>query len=260
MGDRQEPISFSLEGQVGIVTGGANGIGRTLCEGLAAAGATIVVADLPAQQEQAQEVARGIVERGGSASPAELDVTKLASIEQLVTQTVAGYGRLDFLVNNAGINVRKPVLDYAEEEWDRIAAVNLKGVFFCCQIAGRQMVRQGDGRIVNIASQLAQVAMAERSIYAITKAGVAQLTRAFALELGPRGVAVNAVGPTFVSTPLTTSMFTDPGFVQENLPKIPLGRFGTPRDVLGAVQFLLSPAASLISGHTLLVDGGYTSH
>lgn len=260
MGDSQTPISFSLKGQIGIVTGGANGIGRTLCEGLAAAGAAVIVADLPSQQQQAQEVASGIVERGGTAAPAKLDVTQLTSIEQLVSQTVADYDRLDFLVNNAGINIRKPALDYTEEEWDRIAAVNLKGVFFCCQVAGRQMVQQGGGRIVNIASQLAVVAMAERSIYAITKAGVAQLTRTFALELGPHGVSVNAVGPTFVATPMTTSMFQDPDFIQENLPKIPSGRFGTPRDVLGAVQFLLSPAASLVNGHTLLVDGGYTSH
>ncbi len=260
LGDKYEQISFSVDGQVGIITGGANGIGRALCEGLAAAGATVIVADLASQQGQAQAVADGIAERGGAATVAQLDVTSLASIQRLVEQTVDTHGRIDFLVNNAGINIRKPVLDYAEEEWDRIAAVNLKGVFFCCQAVGRQMVRQSNGRIVNIASQLAQVAMAERSIYAITKAGVAQLTRALALELGPHGVAVNAVGPTFVSTPLTTSMFTDPSFIQENLPKIPSGRFGTPRDVLGAVQFLLSPAASLINGHTLLVDGGYTSH
>lgn len=253
-------LSFTLDGQVGIITGGANGIGRVLCEGLAQAGATVIVADLVSQQEKAQEVAQAIEAHGGQAAPAELDVTKLDDIKRVVASTVASHGRLDFCVNNAGVNVRKPVLDYTEDDWNHITAVNLKGVFFCCQIVGRQMVRQGGGRIVNIASQLAVVAMAERSIYAITKAGVAQLTRAFAFELGPHSVAVNAVGPTFVSTPLTTSMFSDPAFVEENLPKIPSGRFGTPNDVLGAVQFLLSPAASLINGHTLLVDGGYTIH
>jgi len=177
-----------------------------------------------------------------------------------VAEVVREFGRLDFLVNNAGVNVRKPVLDYSEAEWDKIVSVNLKGVFFCTQIAARQMVAQGGGRVVNIASQLAVVAMQNRSIYAITKAGVAHMAKAFGLELGPRGVRVNAVGPSFVSTPMTTEMFTNPEFVEENLPKIPWGRFGTTTDVLGAVRFLLSPAADLVNGHLLLVDGGYTIH
>jgi NAD(P)-dependent dehydrogenase (short-subunit alcohol dehydrogenase family) len=252
-------LSFRLDGQVGIVTGGANGIGRALGEGLAQAGASVVLADLPSQADRAQEVVQIIEARGGQADSAEMDVTSLSDIQQVVARVATKQGRLDFLVNNAGINIRKPVLDYSEEDWDRIEAVNLKAVFFCCQVAGRQMASQGGGRIVNIVSQLAVVAMSERSIYAITKAGVSQLTRAFALELGPRGVAVNAVGPTFVATPMTTSMFSDPAFVEENLPRIPSGRFGTPRDVLGAVQFLLSPAADLVNGQTLLVDGGYTA-
>ena len=260
MDNNATPLSFRLDGQVGIVTGGANGIGRALCEGLAQAGASVIVADLAAQSDRAQEVARAIRSQSGQAESAEMDVTSLSDIQRIVASVATRYGRLDFLVNNAGINIRKPVLDYSEDDWDRIEAVNLKGVFFCCQVAGRQMARQGGGRIVNIASQLAVVAMPERSIYAITKAGVSQLTRAFALELGPQCVAVNAVGPTFVATPLTTSMFSDPAFVDENLPKIPAGRFGTPSDVLGAVQFLLSPAADLVNGHTLLVDGGYTTH
>ncbi len=136
--------------------------------------------------------------------------------------------------------------------------MNLKGAFFCSQVVARHMVAQGRGKIVSIASQLAAVAMESRSIYAITKAGVAHMAKAFALELGPYGVTVNAVGPTFVSTPLTTSMFEDPEFVAQNLPKIPCGRFGTPNDVLNAVRYLLSPAADLVNGHLLLVDGGYT--
>jgi len=254
-----EGPSYRLDGQVGIVTGAANGIGKELAIGLAQAGADIVIGDLPAQREQAEDTARQVRCAGRQALVLDLDVTDLASIEAVVSKTVAEFGKLDFIVNNAGINIRKPVLDYTEEEWEKLIAVNLKGVFFCSQIAARQMVKQRRGKIVNIASQLAVVGMKDRSIYAITKAGVAHMAKVFALELGPYGITVNAVGPTFVSTPLTTSMFQDPCFIEENLPKIPLGRFGTPRDVLGAVRFLLSSAADLITGHLLLVDGGYTA-
>jgi 2-deoxy-D-gluconate 3-dehydrogenase len=251
-------IDYRLDGRTGMITGAANGIGRVLAIGLADAGADIIVADLAVQRANAEETADAVRECGRRAVVIEMDVTDVASIEAGMAAAVAECGRMDFLVNNAGINIRKPVLEYSEGEWDRMTAVNLKGVFFCSQIAARLMIEQGGGKIVNMASQLASVAMRDRSIYAITKAGVAHMAKVFALELACDGVTVNAVAPTFVSTPLTTSMFTDPEFIQENLPKIPCGRFGTPDDVLGAVRFLLSPAADLINGHLLLVDGGYT--
>jgi 2-dehydro-3-deoxy-D-gluconate 5-dehydrogenase len=251
-------VSYSLDGQVGVITGSANGIGRALAVGLAEAGADIVVADLPSQVDHAEETAQEVRARGRQALVLDLDVTQVASIEAAVAAVVGAYGRIDFWVNNAGINIRKPVLDYTEAEWDRLAAVNLKGVFFCTQAAARQMRAQGHGKIVNIASQLATVAMHDRSVYAILKAAVAHMAKVFAVELGCYGITANAVGPTFVSTPMTTSMFTDPAFISENLPKIPSGRFGTTDDVVGAVRFLLSPAADLVNGHLLLVDGGYT--
>ncbi|MHB1294156.1 MAG: SDR family NAD(P)-dependent oxidoreductase [Anaerolineae bacterium] len=248
---------YRLDGQVGLVTGSANGIGREIALGLAAAGANVIIADLPSQAEHAAQTAQGVAEQGQRALCVTLDVTSIASIEAAVAAAVAEFGRLDFLVNNAGANIRKPVLEYTEAEWDKITSVNLKGVFFCSQIAARQMMKQGKGKIVNIASQLAAVAMKDRAIYAVTKAGVAHMAKAFALELAPC-VQVNAVGPTFVSTAFTTSMFTDPAFVAENLPKIPCGRFGATSDVLAAVRFLLSPAADMVNGQLLLVDGGFT--
>ena len=252
-------VSYRLDGQAGIITGSAGGIGKALAVGLALAGADIIVADLPKQRANAKDIAQRVRALGRRALVVTLDVTRLPSIEAAVADSVSEFGRLDFLVNNAGVNIRKPVLDYAEDDWDKVVSVNLKGVFFCSQIAARQMVAQKKGKIVNIASQLATVAMRDRSIYAVTKAGVAHMAKAFALELGPYGITVNAVGPTFVSTPLTASVFTDPQFIAENLPKIPSGRFGTTDDVVGAVRFLLSPAADLVNGQLLLVDGGYTT-
>lgn len=253
-------LDYRLDGQAGMITGAANGIGKALAIGLAEAGANIVVADLPSQRENALDTARQVEAHNKQALVVDLDVTSLPSIESAVRATVETFGCIDFLVNCAGVNIRKPALEYTEAEWDKIVSVNLKGAFFCTQIAAREMVKQRRGKIVQIASQLAVVAMKDRSIYAITKAGVAHLAKAFALELGPFGITVNAVGPTFVSTPLTTSMFSDPAFIAENLPRIPSGRFGTVEDVLGAVRFLLSSAADLINGHLLLVDGGYTIH
>ena len=251
--------SYRLDEQVGIVTGAANGIGRELAIGLAQAGAHIVICDLPTQHAQSEETAQAVMCEGQSALVVDLDVRNLASIERVICSTVNSLGRLDFLVNNAGINIRKPFLEYTEADWDAVNSVNLKGVFFMSQVAARLMVQQQHGKIVSIASQLAVVAMQNRSIYAITKAGVAHMAKALAVELGPFGITVNAVGPTFVATKLSESMFNDPAFVAENLPRIPSGRFGAPSDVLGAVRFLLSPAADLINGHLLLVDGGYTS-
>jgi 2-dehydro-3-deoxy-D-gluconate 5-dehydrogenase len=254
-----EAVSYRLDGQVGIVTGGAGAIGRALATGLAEAGADIVIGDLASQHQGADETAALVRDQGRQALVVDVDVTDVSTIETLVQTAVDTFGKVDWMVNCAGINVRKPVLDYSEAEWDRMVDVNLKGLFFCTQIAARQMATQGRGKIVNIASQLAVVAMPERSIYAITKAGVAHMAKAFAVELAPLGITVNAVGPTFVSTPLTAAMFDDPVFVNEYLPRIPAGRFGEPSDVLGAVRFLLSPAADLINGQLLVVDGGYTS-
>lgn len=251
--------SYRLDGQTGIVVGGAGGIGQVIAEGLAGAGSQVVVADIERRLGDSQRVAETICSQGVSALARAVDVTAVSSIQQLVADVVERFGRVDWMVNCAGVNVRKPVLEYTEAEYDLMVDINLKGAFFCTQVVAQQMVRQGGGRIVNVASQLAAVAMPLRSIYAITKAGVAHMAKAFAVELAPHKVAVNAIGPTFVSTPLTTEMFTDPVFVNENLPRIPAGRFGTPEDVLGTVRFLLSPAADLITGQLILVDGGYTS-
>jgi 2-deoxy-D-gluconate 3-dehydrogenase len=170
------------------------------------------------------------------------------------------FGRLDILVNNAGINVPRLALDVTEDDWDRVLEVNLKGVFFVAQaVAKRAMVPHGSGKIINIASQNGVIGYFYRAAYCSSKAGVVNLTRVLALEWAKYHINVNAIGPTFLETPLTRPMFENAEFKADVLNRIPLGRIGKPEDVVGAVVYLASPAADLVTGHTLLVDGGWTA-
>jgi len=186
-------------------------------------------------------------------------VRDLASIDAMVSKAVAEMGRIDILVNNAGVNIPRPALEFTEDEWDAVLDINLKGVFFCSQRVAREMVKGGGGKIVNIASQNGVVGYYKRAAYCSSKAGVVNLTRVLAIEWAEHAINVNAVGPTFILTPLTQSTFDDPVLREDLLKRIPLGRVGQPADVVGAVVFLASPAADLVTGHTLLVDGGWTA-
>ena len=167
-------------------------------------------------------------------------------------------GRLDVMVNNAGIRARRPSLDVEEEEWDRIMAVNLKGVFFCAQAAARHMLAQGSGRIINVASQLGITAMPERAAYCASKGGVVNLTRALALEWCNQGVTVNAIGPGPTNTPMVEDAPSEEALAELRL-RSPIGRRLEPQDMVGAVVFLASPAAAGVNGHLLLVDAGWTA-
>jgi len=182
----------------------------------------------------------------------------MGSIEEAVGGMLAAWGRIDILVNNAGVNIPRPALEVTEEDWDGVLDINLKGLFFTAQKTALAM-KNGGGRIINIASQNGVVGYYRRAAYCASKAGVVNLTRVLAIEWAPLGITVNAVGPTFVVTPLTQSTWDDPAMREDLLKRIPLGRVGVPEDVVGAVVFLASPAASLITGHTLLVDGGWTA-
>ena len=181
------------------------------------------------------------------------------SIDALVRNAVAEFGRIDVLVNNAGVNIPRAALEITEADWDRVLDVNLKGLFFLSQRVAREMIGAGGGKIVNIASQNGVVGYFKRAAYCSSKAGVVNLTRVLALEWAEHKILVNAVAPTFVLTPLTQSTFDDPVLREDLLKRIPLGRVGQPEDVAGAVVFLASPAADMITGHTLLVDGGWTA-
>lgn len=251
--------SMRLEDKVVMVTGAGSGIGRAVAIAVAEAGAHCVPCELPEKTDDVECVCAEIERLQRRALPVSLRLPDLDSIELAVDIAVTEMGRIDVLVNNAGVNIPREALEVDEADWDAVMDVNLKGLFFMSQRAGRRMVNAGGGKIVNIASQNGVIGYYRRAAYCSSKAGVVNLTRVLALEWAPHGINVNAVGPTFILTPLTQSAFDDPGLREDLLKRIPLGRVGRPEDVVGAVVFLASPAADLITGHTLLVDGGWTA-
>jgi 2-deoxy-D-gluconate 3-dehydrogenase len=248
---------FRLTDQVAIVTGASMGMGYGTALALADAGAHVVVTSRAL--ERAEPVAAEIRDMGREALPLAMEVTSPDSIDAMVNATLERFGRIDILVNNAGINIPEPALEVTEEHWDRVLDINLKGLFFCAQKVGRVMIAQGRGKIVNVGSQMGLVGGRLRAAYCSSKGGVVQLTKVLAIEWSKHGVNVNGVAPTFLKTPFSAAMFEDEAFYQEVLRNIPLGRVGEVEDVLGAVIFLASPAADLVTGHTLLVDGGWTA-
>src|SRR4051794_4806015 len=251
--------SARVDGKVAIVTGTGTGIGQASALALAAAGAQLVLTELPGRTEAAEATAAMARQDYGTESLVlPLDVTKKAQIDGLVKGALDSFGQIDILVNNAGVNIPKLALDVTEEDWDLILDINLKGLFFTTQAVGRVMVEQKRGKIVNIASQMGVVGYWKRAAYCSSKAGVVNLTRVLAFEWAQYGVRVNAIGPTFVETPLTRPMFEDQAFREDVLGRIPLGQLGKPEDVACAVVYLASPASDMVTGHTLLVDGGWT--
>jgi NAD(P)-dependent dehydrogenase (short-subunit alcohol dehydrogenase family) len=249
---------FRLDGQVALVTGAARGLGRATALALAHAGADVALG--LRDGSTASDLAAEIRALGRRVERLQMDVTKLPDIGSAVDAAVARLGRIDILVNNAGLGPENPAEHVNEEDFDLTCAVNLKGTFFVSQAVARVMMRQGGGRIVNLSSQAGFVALPGESIYCMTKAAIAHLTRCLAVEWGPRGITVNAVAPTFIVTPGTAPALDDRRFKADVLERIAaLHRLGQPMDVAGAIVFLASPAASLITGHTLLIDGGWTA-
>ena len=246
-------LSFRLDGKVALVTGASRGLGAAIADALKDAGAK--VAGTSRRREAAEEVA----ERLGSA-PVVMDVADVASVRAGVDLVADEFGRLDVLVNNAGVNIPQGIFEVDEESWDTVVDANLKGTFFATQAAARHMVDGGDGgRIINISSQAGVVGIEDRSAYGASKGGAVVLTKVLAIELARHAVTVNAIAPTFVATELTRGTLEDPEWRDRILSRIPLGRVGEAEDVAAAAVYLASPAAGMVTGHTLLVDGGWTA-
>ncbi len=251
--------SMRLEDRVALVTGAGSGIGRVTAHALAEAGADVIVTELPDKLDRARETVAEVEAMGRAALALPLDVRDAASVAALVPAALDRFAHVDVLVNNAGVQIPRSALEVSENDWDAVVDVNLRGAFFVAQAVGRAMTDAGSGAIVNIASQMGLVGYYKRAAYCSAKAGLVNLTRVLALEWAPRGVRVNAVAPTFVRTPLTASTFADPELAEDIPRRIPLGRLAQPEDVAAAVVFLASPAAAMITGHTLPVDGGWTA-
>ena len=249
--------SFALDNQVALVTGAARGIGRAIALGLAAAGADVALG--LRVRASAPELVAEIEAMGRRALPLQMDVTALDQVEAAVAAGEAHFGRIDVLVNNAGLAVVSPAEDVTEADYDVPMDVNLKGAFFASQAAGRRMIARRSGCIVSISSQAGRVALSGVAPYCMSKAALDHMTRCLAVEWGPHNVRVNAVAPTFIMTDGTRPYLEEPEFRARTLAKIPLGHTGEPLDVVGAVVFLASPAARMITGASLLIDGGWTS-
>ena len=249
---------FALTGQVALVTGAARGLGRAISLALADAGADVALGLRVAGT--ADDLVAEIESMGRRAFAVPMDVLDLAQIAPAVDAVVEHFGRLDILVNNAGLGPENLAVHVVEADYDLTFDTNVKGLFFASQAAGRVMIRQGYGRIVNLSSQAGFIALPTEAIYCASKAAVAHLTKCLAVEWGEYGVTVNAVAPTFIRTEGTSEALADPAFEADVKERIAaLHRIGEPVDVAGGVVFLASPAASLITGTTLMIDGGWTA-
>jgi len=248
---------FSLKNKTAIVTGGNQGIGFAIAKGLASVGATVVIANRRAAE--GQQAAELLKKEGYSAVAVATDVSEISSIKNLVSEVIGKYQKIDILVNNAGVIVRTPPEEITEDEWNFVFDINLKGMFFCCQLVGKEMIKRKKGKIINVSSNVSEVAMPGRSIYSVSKAGVAHLTRALALEWAKKGININALGPGPTITDINKKYFDEnPRDLQDRIDSIPMARIGQPMDHVGAAIFLASDASNFITGQNLLVDGGST--
>lgn len=248
---------LNTENKVALVTGAARGIGRACCLALAEAGADIIAGlrDVTRDSGLIEE----LNEMGVKSLPVQMDVSDKKQIEAAVQAASDHFGKIDILVNNAGIAPANPIVEYTEEDFDRTVNVNLKGTYFTSQAVGKLMIRQKFGRIINLSSQAGFIALPHESVYCMTKAGISHLTKCFAAEWAEYNINVNAVAPTFIETPGTKKWLDDPEFKENVLSKILLNKVGKPKDVSSAVVYLASPAGNMITGATLMIDGGWTA-
>ena len=249
-------LTGSLTGKVAIVTGGNSGIGKAIVLALAEAGANIVI-DYVADEEATEELEKKVAALGDKSIGVEADVSKVEDLERLIKSAVDNFGRLDVMVNNAGIETRTSILDTTEAQYEKVMAVNLKSAFFGTQLAAKQMIAQGGGgRIINISSVHEDWPMPGNIPYCLSKGGMRMLTRTAGQTLGPHGVSVVGVGPGAVATPINTSTMEDPEKMATLDAAIPLGRMAQPEEIGHVVAFLAGDGASYVTGTTIFVDGG----
>ena len=250
---------FDLEGKIALITGAGRGIGRATALTLARAGADAAL--VARSEDELLSAARAIEAMGRRAVAFPADLSQTGRLPSLAAETGATMGGIDILVNNAGTNIPQDSVDVTEEAWDTILNINLKSAFFMSQAVGKVMIDQGrGGRIINMSSQTGSVALAKRAAYCASKAGLNLVTKVLAMEWASHEILVNAVAPTFIETEMTKDFLNDPDFRKYALAKNLLKRFGTPDDIAGAVLYLASPIANMVTGHVLLVDAGWTAH
>jgi len=249
---------FDLSGKIAIVTGGNRGIGFAIARGLAGAGATAIIANRKAAE--GQKAAQSLKKEGLKAAAIPVDVTDASSIAAMVEKAVSDFGKIDILVNNAGVVLRKPAADVSVEEWDYLMNINLRGVFFCCQAVGREMIKNKKGKIINISSNVSHRLQPIRSVYCTSKAGMNHLTRALALEWAEHNINVNVLAPTVTITDINRKFFVEehPEALEWHLKLTPMGRVATPEDYVGTAIFLASSASDYVTGQVVFVDGGVT--
>lgn len=250
-------ITVDLSGQVAVITGAGNGIGKACALELAANGAQVALIDIsPSALDQTK---KEIAARGGMSTAYVCDVSKVSEINATYQAIAEYYGRIDIAVNSAGVNVQQRGEDVTEEAWDKVMGINAKGVFFCCQAAGRIMLKQNKGKIINIGSAMSVVGYVKRSAYCASKGAVAQFSKVLAGEWAPYNVTINTVAPTFINTPFTEPMFKDEEFKADVERRILMNRIGEVSDVTGTVLYLASSASDFVTGSIVMVDGGWTA-
>jgi glucose 1-dehydrogenase len=249
-------MTDELQGKVAIVTGGNTGIGKAVVLALAAQGASVVI-DYVSNPQATEDLERKIADLGEAATAVEADVSKIQDLQRMVDTAISAYGRLDIMVNNAGIETRTGILDTTEDQYEKVLSINLKSAFFGTQLAAKQMIAQGEGgRIINMTSVHEDWPMPGNTPYCLSKGGMRMLTRTAGLELAPHNICVVGVGPGAVDTPINAQTVADPAALALLNKSIPLGRLAEPEEIASVVAFLAGPGASYIAATTIFADGG----